>query len=83
MICTPNIISLNRKGGDFIVSKQELRFRFHNPNTVEDTADALLKLFVEVNKGKVDEAIRKAAESKPELCAYLPADKTSMSAAAV
>ncbi len=54
---------------------------FHNPNTAEDTADALLKLFVAVNKGKADKAIRKAAEDRPKLCAYLPADEASMSAA--
>lgn len=61
------------------MKKQELRFSFHNPNTVEDTANYLLKLFVEVNKGKVDEAIRQAAQEMPELNAYLPADKPASS----
>ena len=52
-----------------------LNYSFHNPNTVEDTANFLVKLFVEVNKGKVDEAIRQAAIESPELNAYLPGDK--------
>lgn len=65
------------------MKQSALSFRFHNPNTVEDTANALLKLFVEVNKGKVDEAIRQAAESRPELCAYLSADKPIVTEEAV
>ena len=42
------------------MKQSELKFSFHNPNTVEDTANYLLKLFVEVNRGKVDDAIRQA-----------------------
>ncbi len=40
----------------------KLNFRFHNPNTREETADFLVKLFIEVNKPKVKTAIYKAAE---------------------
>ena len=53
------------------MADKTLNFRFINPNTVEDTADFLLKLFVEVNRPKVDAAIRKAAETAPELDAFL------------
>ena len=33
-----------------------------NPNTAEVTADALLKVFIEVNRPKADAAIRKALQ---------------------
>ena len=33
-----------------------------NPNTAEATADALLKVFLEVNRPKADAAIRKALQ---------------------
>lgn len=42
--------------------KKKLNYRFHNPNSAEDTADFLCKLLVEVNQDKVEKAIQKAAE---------------------
>lgn len=51
---------------------KRLNYSFFNPNTVEDTADFLLRLFVEVNRPRVDAAIRRAAETAPELNAFLP-----------
>lgn len=45
------------------MKKRKLNYIFHNPNTPEETADYLLKLFIEVNKPKVEAAIRKAALS--------------------
>jgi hypothetical protein len=54
-----------------------LNYSFFNPNTVEDTADFLLRLFVEVNRPKVDAAIRKAAESVPELNAFLSCEPSN------
>ena len=45
------------------LKKRKLEYRFHNPNSVEDTADFLAKLFIEVNKPKVERAIREAMES--------------------
>lgn len=44
------------------MKKKKLNYRFHNPNTVEETADFLLKIFIEANAGKVERAIREAAE---------------------
>lgn len=41
--------------------KRKLNYRFHNPNTVESTADFLCQLLVEANAGKVDNALQKAA----------------------
>ncbi len=42
------------------MKKRKLNYIFHNPNTPEATADYLLKLLIEVNKPKVDAAIRNA-----------------------
>ena len=37
-----------RKGGSlFIVARKKINYRFHNPNTVETTADYILKVFME------------------------------------
>ena len=48
------------------MEKEKLVYRFHNPNTVEATADFLVKLFVEANMGKVERAIAEAARKKDE-----------------
>lgn len=51
------------------MKKRKLNYRFHNPNTVEATADYIAKLFIEVNSKKVEEAIKSAAnEIKNEEC---------------
>ena len=44
------------------VSKQ-LQYHFHNPNTVEDTADFLLRVFVEVNRPKADRAVQSGLQA--------------------
>ena len=38
-----------------------LNYRFHNPNSAEDTADFLCKLLIEANAGKVECAMEEAA----------------------
>ena len=43
------------------MKKRKLNYRFHNPNSAEDTADFLCKLLIEVNAGKVERAIEEAA----------------------
>lgn len=48
------------------MAKCKLNYTFHNPNSVESTAEALIKFFVEVNKPKVDEALKKFAEKSEE-----------------
>lgn len=48
------------------MKKQKLNYRFHNPNTVEATADILLKVLIEANSEKVEKAIQEAAERLPE-----------------
>ena len=59
------------------MADKTLNYSFFNPNTVEDTADFLLKLFVEVNRPKVDAAIHKAAETAPELENFLPSESSN------
>lgn len=54
--------------------KHKLNYRFHNPNPADVTADYILKVFIEVNEKKVEQAIRMAAdqvnpESKEECSA--------------
>ena len=44
------------------MKKRKLNYRFHNPNTVEATADVLLKIFIEANLQKVQKAIQETAE---------------------
>ena len=60
IVCT--IKEKFRKAGDFTVGKITLNYKFNNPNTAEDTAEMLLKLFIEANKSKAEEAIKKAVE---------------------
>ena len=40
------------------MKRPKLTYTFHNPNTVEATADFLVKLFVEVNQPKLEEILR-------------------------
>lgn len=47
----------------FIVARKKLNYRFHNPNTVETTADYILNVFMEVNEKKVERAMQEAAEN--------------------
>ncbi|MBD5472844.1 MAG: hypothetical protein HDR20_08090 [Lachnospiraceae bacterium] len=43
------------------MKKQKLNYRFHNPNPADVTADYILKIFIEVNEKKVEQAIRSSA----------------------
>lgn len=43
------------------MNKTKLNYRFHNPNSPEETANFLCKILVDVNTPKVEEAIKKAA----------------------
>lgn len=44
------------------MKKRKLNYRFHNPNTAEVTADYLLKVLIEANAGKVEQAIQEASD---------------------
>ena len=43
------------------MSKRKLNYRFHNPNTVEETADILYKVFLKANEDKVERKIREVS----------------------
>lgn len=43
------------------MKQKKLVYRFHNPNSAEDTAEFLCKIFIEANSGKVEKAIQTAA----------------------
>ena len=53
------------------MNKRKLNYRFHNPNSAEDTADFLCKLLIEANAGKVERAIEEAAARCAEDCEYI------------
>ncbi len=44
---------------------RKLNYRFHNPNSEAETADYILKIFIEANAGKVEAAIQEAAATLP------------------
>lgn len=41
------------------MKKRKLNYRFHNPNTVEVTANYLVKMLIEANSEKVEKAVAK------------------------
>ena len=53
------------------MKQRKLNYRFHNPNSAEDTADFLCKLLIEANTGKVERAIEEAAARCAEDCEYI------------
>lgn len=48
--------------GKLTVSEKKRSYRFHNPNTAEAAGAYLLKIFIEADKNKVEEAVREEAE---------------------
>lgn len=48
------------------MARKKLNYQFHNPNSVEVTAGYILKVFIDVNERKVEEAMREAAEKNLE-----------------
>ena len=53
------------------MKQRKLNYRFHNPNSAEDTADFLCKLLIEANAGKVERAIEEAALKCAEESEYI------------
>lgn len=49
-----------------MMKKRKLNYCFHNPNTVEETADYLLKILIEANKGKVEKAVQAVVIEKTD-----------------
>ena len=53
------------------MKQRKLNYRFHNPNSAEDTADFLCKLLIEANAGKVERAIEEATLRCAEESEYM------------
>ncbi len=53
------------------MNKRKLNYRFHNPNSAEDTAEFLCKLLIEANAGKVERAIEEVAARCAEESDYI------------
>lgn len=53
-------------GGIAIAGKKELHFHFHNPNSVEKTADYIAKIFIEANQAKIQRMLMEAANKATE-----------------
>ena len=53
------------------MKQRKLNYRFHNPNSAEDTADFLCMLLIEANAGKVERAIEEAASKCAEESEYI------------
>ena len=53
------------------MKQKKLNYRFHNPNSAEDTADFLCKLLIEANTGKVERAIEEATLRCAERSEYI------------
>ena len=59
------------------MKQRKLNYRFHNPNSAEDTADFLCKLLIEANTGKVERAIEEAASRCAEESVYITTPKNT------
>ena len=53
------------------MKQRKLNYRFHNPNSAEDTANYLLEILIEANAGKVERAIEEAASKCAEQREYI------------
>ena len=53
------------------MKQRKLNYRFHNPNSVEDTAEFLCKILIEANAGKLERAIEEAASRCAEESEYI------------
>ena len=53
------------------MKQRKLNYRFHNPNSAEDTANYLCKILIEANAGKVEHAIEEAALRCAEESEYI------------
>lgn len=52
------------------MGKIRLNYSFNNPNSVEDTAEMLLKLFIEANKPRVEKAIKNAVQNSEKTMSH-------------
>ena len=57
----------NRRAGDRTVGKIRPKYSFNNPNSVEDTAEILLKLFIEA---RVEKAVKTTVQSSEKTMSH-------------
>ena len=48
------------------MAKRKLNYRFHNPNSVEVTAEYILKVMIETNTEKVEKVLQEEMEQRRE-----------------
>ena len=53
------------------MKQRKLNYRFHNPNSAEDTAEFLCKLLIEANAGKIERANEETAARCAQDCEYI------------
>lgn len=53
------------------MKQRKLNYRFHNPNSAEDTANYLCKILIEANAGKVERALQEAVMKCGEESEYI------------
>ena len=53
------------------MKQRKSNYRFHNPNSEEDTTDFLYKLLIEANAGKAERAVKEAALKCAEESEYI------------
>ncbi len=53
------------------MKQRKLNYRFHNPNSAEDTANYLFKILIEANAGKVERALQETVMKCGEESEYI------------
>ena len=69
------------RGCSFRLKRTKLNYRFHNPNSAEDTVDFLCNLLMGAGVGKVERAIEEASlypESKDYILENLSENKEKL-----
>lgn len=62
---------MQEKEVEFRLKERKLNYRFHNPNSAEDTADFLCKLLIEVNADKIERAIEEVTSKCAKASEYI------------
>ena len=53
------------------MKQRKLNYRFHNPNSAEDTANYLCKILIEANAGKVERGLQEVMVKCAEESEYI------------
>ena len=52
------------------MGKIRLSYTFNNPNPTDDTAEMLLKFFIEANKPRVEKAVKNAVDNSEKTISH-------------